>query len=203
MAKPVAKPITQYLEAVKHGEPNAQSALLEVVYDSLRQIAANRLGRDGQGNSWQPTELVHEAWIRLGGNEAMDWENRFHFFAAAAEAMRRTLIDNARRKRTRKRGGPEAQRVQLFENALVQLPLADELLDLDDALNAFEQVDKMKSQIVKLKFFAGLTIAEIAEMTNLSTASVERYWAYAKAWLYDRMNDSTDSTGTARHHGQE
>ncbi|MEO1616406.1 MAG: ECF-type sigma factor [Planctomycetota bacterium] len=179
--------ITQYLEAVNQGEAGASDELLNVVYASLRQIAANRLGRDGA--TLHPTELVHEAWIRLGGNDAVDWKNRFHFFAAAAEAMRRTLIDNARQKQAAKRGGRSAKRVTLSGHEPTELPLADELLDLDDALTAFEKVDPLKAQVVKLKYFAGMTIAEIAEMTNLSAASVERYWAYAKAWLFEFMSD--------------
>lgn len=183
----VATSITQYLEAVRQGQSGASEELFEVVYSSLRQIAANRLGREK--TTLQPTELVHEAWIRLGGNDATDWENRFHFFAAAAEAMRRTLIDNARRQQSAKRGGPNARRVSLQEIENVALPLADDLLDLDEALKAFEQVDSVKSQVVKLKYFAGMTIAEIAEMMNLSAASVERYWAYAKAWLFSYMSD--------------
>lgn len=179
--------ITQYLEAVRRGESGASEELFEVVYSSLRQIAANRLGRERA--TLQPTELVHEAWIRLGGNDASDWENRFHFFAAAAEAMRRTLIDNARQKQAAKRGGPTAKRLVLEEIETNSIPLADELLDLDEALKAFERVDPVKSQVVKLKYFAGMTIAEIAEMMNLSAASVERYWAYSKAWLFRFMSD--------------
>lgn len=161
-----------------------------VVYDSLRLIAANRLGREVAPNPLQVTELVHEAWIRLAGNESASWENRFHFFAAAAEAMRRTLIDNARRKVAGKRGGHEARRVGLTEHEPSHWPLADELLDLDDALSAFEAIEPMKSQVVKLKFFGGLTIAEIAEMTNLSHATIERYWAFAKVWFFQYMNDA-------------
>ena len=180
-------PITHYLEAVSQGKPGAGEELLNAVYGSLRQIAANRLGREAA--TLNPTELVHEAWIRLGGDETVDWKNRFHFFAAAAEAMRRTLIDNARHKRAAKRGGPSAKRVPLSDHEPTHLPLADELLDLDEALTAFEKVDPLKSQVVKLKFFAGMTIAEIAEMTNLSAATVERYWAYSKAWLFEYMTD--------------
>lgn len=179
--------ITQYLEAVRRGEPGASQALLEKVYDSLRQIAAGRLGREYDRETFQPTELVHEAWLRLGANEAIGWENRFHFFSAAAEAMRRTLIDNARRKQSNKRGGPDAKRRILSDNDLVSLPLADELLDLDEALADLEKTYAIHAQVVKLKFFAGLTTAEIAEVTNVSVATTERYWAFAKTWLHQRM----------------
>lgn len=160
---------------------------MEKVYDSLRQIAAGRLSREYDRETFQPTELVHEAWLRLGANEAVGWENRFHFFSAAAEAMRRTLIDNARRRQSNKRGGPDAKRRILSDNDLVSLPLADELLDLDEALADLEKTYAIHAQVVKLKFFAGLTTAEIAEVTNVSVATTERYWAFAKTWLHQRM----------------
>lgn len=181
--------ITQYLDAVKRGEPGANEALLCLVYDALRRIAANRLGNERANCTLHPTELVHEAWLRLGGNEIV-WENRLHFFAAAAEAMRRTLIDNARRRRTQKRGGEHAKQVNLTSHEPSELPLADELLDLHEALLAFEKAEPLKSQIVKLKFFAGMTIQEISAMTNLSQATVERYWAFAKVWLHHHMNSA-------------
>lgn len=185
----VPNSITHYLEAVRRGDAGANQALLELVYDSLRKIAANRLGREYQNASLQPTELVHEAWIRLGGDQMVAWENRFHFFAAAAEAMRRTLIDNARKKQSTKRGGPDAKQVALTDGILTAEPLADELLDLNDALTSLESQYPLKAQVVKLKFFAGMTTAEIAELTNTSVASVERYWAFAKAWLHRQMHD--------------
>lgn len=181
--------ITEYLQSAKTGDPDAQHALLGLVYDSLRQIAANRLGRQSKPCTLHPTELVHEAWIRLGGNETWGWENRFHFFAAAAEAMRRTLIDNARRKQADKRGGKRAVQVDLPDYEPIMEPLADDLLDLHQALTRFEQHDPLKAQVVKLKFFAGMTIAEIAAMMELSDATIERYWAYAKAWLHQHMGE--------------
>ena len=180
--------ITQYLEAVRRGEPGASQALLEKVYDSLRTIAANRLGREHGQEGLQPTELVHEAWLRLGGNEVTEWENRFHFFAAAAEAMRRTLIDNARRKQSSKRGGAQAKQYVLSDDDLVTMPLADELLDLDEALTVMEKTYPIHVQVVKLKFYAGMTMAEIAEVTNVSVATTERYWVFAKTWLHHRMS---------------
>lgn len=181
--------ITQYLDAVRRGEPGASEALLEKVYDSLRQIAANRLSREYGNRVFQPTELVHEAWLRLGANEITGWENRFHFFSAVAEAMRRTLIDNARRRLTQKRGGPNARQRLLQEDDLVEEPLADELLDLNEALREMEKRFPVHVQVVKLKFFAGMTTAEIAEVTNVSVATAERYWAFAKTWLQQKMSD--------------
>ncbi len=181
--------ITHYLEAVRKGDPGATQALWEVVYDALKQIAANRLGQELQSSCLQPTELVHEAWLRLGGGHPVAWENRFHFFAAAAEAMRRTLIDNARKKRSSKRGGLQAKQVALTADQLMDVPLADELLDLNEALTAFEKQFPIKAQVVKLKFFAGMTTAEIADMIDTSVASVERYWAFAKVWLHQHMRD--------------
>lgn len=181
--------ITQYLDAVRRGEPGASEALLEKVYDSLRQIAASRLGREHGREVFQPTELVHEAWLRLGAGEVTGWENRFHFFSAAAEAMRRTLIDNARRRQSLKRGSAAQQRV-LSDEDRVEMPLADELLDLDEALSEMEKTFPVHVQVVKLKFYAGMTTAEIAEVTNVSVATTERYWAFAKSWLHQRMSDS-------------
>ena len=181
--------LTEYLEAVSRGEPGASEALLEFVYDALRKIAAKRLGQDSRAEELLPTELVHEAWLRLGGNEMREWQGRFHFFSMAAEAMRRTLIDNARRRKSGKRGGPEARRKVLCDEDLVTMPLADELLDLDAALLALEDEFPAHAQVVKLKFFAGMKMAEIAEVMNVSIATVERYWTFAKAWLQQKMND--------------
>ena len=188
-------PITEYLEAARLGQPGANQKLLEVVYDSLKQIAASRLGREYGQPVFQPTELVHEAWLRLGGNEVTGWENRYHFFAAAAEAMRRTLIDNARHRQASKRGGPHAKQLVLSDDDLVVLPLADDLIDLDDALSAMARAYPTHVQVVKLKFFAGMTTAEIAEVTNLSVATIERYWAFARAWLQQRMTSGSDAEG--------
>ena len=186
----VTQTITQYLDAVRRGEPGANEALLEKVYDALRQIAASRLGREYGREVFQPTELVHEAWLRLGVDGVAGLENRFHFFSAAAEAMRRTLIDNARRRLTSKRGGPGAKQRALCDDDLVELPLADELLDLNDALSAMEAAFPVHAQVVRLKFFAGMTTAEIAEITSVSVATTERYWAFARAWLHQRLSNN-------------
>jgi RNA polymerase sigma factor (TIGR02999 family) len=177
---------------VRRGEPGANEALLEKVYDSLRQIAASRLGREYGRQIFQPTELVHEAWLRLGANGVAGLENRFHFFSAAAEAMRRTLIDNARRRLSGKRGGPDAKQRILCDADLIEPPLACELLDLNDAIAAMESAFPVHAQVVKLKFFAGMTTTEIAELTNISVATTERYWVFARAWLKQRLSCETN-----------
>ncbi len=189
-------PITQYLEAANRGEPEAAERLYQLVYDSLRQIAVKRLGQEHGHRTLQPTELVHEAWIRLGGHAAIGCTNRLVFFAAAAEAMRRTLVDNARKRHAAKRGGAYARRVDLLEHEpTTSTTVEDELLDLHDALAIFEQIEPLKSQVVKLKFFAGLTIAEIAAVANLSHATVERYWAFSRAWFFDHIHGKLESEG--------
>lgn len=181
----MAKSITEFLDAVRLGEPGASEALLESVYDSLRKIAASRLGGESDRAVFQPTELVHEAWLRLGAGRVTGWENRFHFFSAAAEAMRRTLIDNARRRQTQKRSAVQSF---LLGEDQSELPLADELLDLEDALSEMERTFPLHARVVKLKFYAGMTTAEIAEVMNVSVATTERHWAFARSWLHQRMS---------------
>lgn len=175
--------------------PELSDSLLGLVYDELPQMAARKLGCEAPGNTLQATALVHEVWLRLldslnghdGAGET--WENRRHFFGAAAEAMRRILIERARFKKRLKRGGPHAKRLELSESSQTTTPIEDEILDLHAALEAFEKIDSIKAQIVKQKFFVGLTTKEIAETTQLSVATVERYWVYARAWLYQRMSE--------------
>lgn len=175
--------------------PETSNRLLGMVYDELRQMAARKLRCEAPGNTLQATALVHEVWLRLldslSGHEGADetWENRRHFFGAAAEAMRRILIEKARFKKRLKRGGPNAKRQELNESTQTTTPIEDEVLDLHAALEVFEKIDSVKAQIVKLKFFVGLTTNEIAETTQLSVATVERYWVYARAWLYQRMGE--------------
>ncbi|MBL8891439.1 MAG: sigma-70 family RNA polymerase sigma factor [Planctomycetaceae bacterium] len=169
--------------------------LLELVYDELRNMAARKLRNEAPGQTLQATALVHEVWLRLldslsgpqGPGET--WENRSHFFGAAAEAMRRILIEKARCKKRLKRGGPQAKRQELRESLQSVNPVEDDVLDLNAALTDFEFIDPIKAQIVKLKFFVGLTTKEIAEATDLSVATVERYWVYARAWLFQRMGE--------------
>ena len=174
---------------------DASNRLFGLVYDELRQMAASKLRHEIPGQTLQPTALVHEVWLRLLdslGSQAKAgeaWQNRQHFFGAAAEAMRRILIEKARFKKRLKRGGPDAKRQELRESSQTTNPIEDDVLDLHSALEAFEKVEPIKAQIVKLKFFVGLTTNEIAETTQLSVATVERYWVYARAWLYQRMGE--------------
>ena len=175
-----------------HASENA-SRLLSLVYEELRWMAGKRLRSEASGHSLQATALVHEVWLRLfdslqqPDSPETGWQNRRHFFGAASEAMRRILIEKARHKKRLKRGGPDAKRLQLTESSQTINPVEDEVLDLHAALEAFEKVDAIKAQIVKLRFFAGLTTNEIADATQLSVATVERYWVYARAWLFQKM----------------
>jgi RNA polymerase sigma factor (TIGR02999 family) len=178
--------VTQLLNSIRAGEPAATDELLPIVYEELRQIAARRLARESAQQTLQPTALVHEAYLRLVGTGSQDWENRAHFFAAAAEAMRRILIDTARSKQRLKRGAG-GERFELSEHDRIVLPLADDLLDLNEALARLEKAHPVKANVVKLKFFAGMTTAEIATVLSLSVATVERHWAFARAWLHNDL----------------
>lgn len=186
--------ITSYLAAIRAGVPGANETFLTAVYETLRRIAARRLSNEARNQPLHPTDLVHEAWIRLGGNDLVAFENHRHFFGAASEAMRRTLIDNARRRKRLKRTSVAYEQVSFCDYEVDGSSLAGELLDLNDSLEAFERIEPLKAQVVKLKFFGGMTISEIASVMNLSSASIERHWAYAKVWLYQRMN-SEESKG--------
>lgn len=164
--------------------------LLPLVYDELRQLAAQKLAHEQPGHTLQPTALVNEAYLRLMGTaNDVRWENRAHFFAAAAQAMRRILIDEARKKMSIKRGG-DLQRVELHENALLddsQDSTPGELLALDEALQQFEAIEPLKAQLVKLRYFAGLTMEDAALALDISLASANRYWIYARSWLYGKI----------------
>jgi RNA polymerase sigma factor (TIGR02999 family) len=181
--------ITQVLNAIEQGDPHAASQLLPLVYDELRKLAAAHMADEKPGHTLQPTALVHEAYVRLvGGAADQRWDGRGHFFAAAAEAMRRILIDRARHKNSRKAGGGR-RRVDLNE---IELTLAEpdlELLALDDALRELERKDPRKAEVVKLKFFAGLTTVQAAAALGVSTSTAENDWAYARSWLRLRMGE--------------
>jgi RNA polymerase sigma factor (TIGR02999 family) len=166
-----------------HTEPRPARELLPLVYDELRRLAAQRLAREAPGQTLQATALVHEAYLRLvGSHPDRPWDGRGHFFAAAAEAMRRILVENARRRHRLKRGGDRA-RVNL-DKAQPTAPETDEdLLALDEALERLAQKDAVKAQLVQLRVFAGLTVVQAAEVLGLSTTTADRYWAYARAWL--------------------
>lgn len=180
--------LTRILSAVETGDDRAAERLLPLVYDELRRVAAKMLAQEKPGQTLQATALVHEAYLRLvNGAEAPPWDSRRHFFAAAAEAMRRILVESARRKRRVKHGG-EFQRVELHEADLVIEGPSDDILALDEALSDLAAVDPVKAELVELRYFAGLTLAEAAEALGISRATASRYWTYARAWLYDRIS---------------
>ena len=167
--------------------PQDQDALLPLVYNELRKLAAQKMARESPGQTLQATALVHEAWLRLGGDRQPAWENRAHFFAAAAEAMRRILIDRAR-SRQAVRHGAGARRVNLESVELAMEADDDSLLAVHEALDQLARHDAAKAELVKLRFFAGLTIDQAARVLGLSEATAKRHWAYARAWLYREIN---------------
>ncbi len=175
--------ITHVLQAIGRGEHQASSDLLPLVYDELRGLAAARMAQEASGQTLQPTALVHEAWLRLVGNGDRTWQNRAHFFGAAAEAMRRILIERARRKSRLKRGGGLA-RVDIAEIALADTTPDDKILLIDEALARLEKEDPEKARIVTLKFFGGLTNQEVAQSLGVTERTIERQWAFAKAWMF-------------------
>ena len=178
--------ITRILQSLESGDAKAADELLPLVYDELRRLAAHKMSLQPPGQTLQATALVHEAYLRLLGNEDKRWESRRHFFSAAAEAMRHILIDRARR-RLRVRHGEKVERVPLDEIEIAA-PAKDEIvLQLDEALEKLAQISPEQAEIVKLRFFAGFTEPEIAEILNLSERSVQRQWSYAKAWLFERI----------------
>jgi RNA polymerase sigma factor (TIGR02999 family) len=183
--------VTRILAEIEQGDPAAADKLLPLVYDELRRLAAARLAHEPGGQTLQATALVHEAYLRLvGPDPAKRWDGRGHFFAAAAEAMRRILIERARR-RTRLRHGAGQSRVPSDPDDLASpQPLADrELLALDEALERFAATDPEKAQLVRLRYFAGLTLEQAGEMLGISRATASRHWQYARAWLYDAIKN--------------
>ena len=174
--------LTQILNAAGQGDPKAANDLLSVVYAELRRVAAHRMSREIPGQTLQPTALVHEAWLHLGGDEQPTWKSRAHFFGAAAEAMRRILVNRARKKRSLKRGGNLA-RVELDAIELPSPMPDDELLALDEALDQLATVDTRAAEMVKLCFFVGLTQEEAARELGVSLSTAERVWGFARAWL--------------------
>jgi RNA polymerase sigma factor (TIGR02999 family) len=176
--------VTRILNAIERGEARATDELLPLVYEELRVLAAQKLSHEPPGQTLQATALVHEAYLRLVGDETRSWENRGHFFAAAAEAMRRILIDHARRRKTCKRGGDQ-ERVDLSELTVSDEKgqALDQIMALDEALQKLEAKDKLKADLVKLRFYAGLTIEQSAKSLGLSLTTAKTHWAYARAWL--------------------
>jgi RNA polymerase sigma factor (TIGR02999 family) len=180
--------LTQILAAVEAGDPRATAELLPVVYDELRRLAATRLASEKPGQTLQATALVHEAYLRLvGRGDEPRWENRRHFFAAAAEAMRRILIESARRK-DRYRHGGDRQRARLDLEALLESGPDEELIALHEALDQFALHDPLKARLVELRFFGGLTLEQAAACLDISPSTADRAWRYARAWLYTAMS---------------
>jgi RNA polymerase sigma factor (TIGR02999 family) len=182
--------ITRILEAIDEGEVHAAEELLPLVYDELRRLAAQKLRREKPGQTLQATALVHEAYIRLLGFDDAHWDGRAHFFAAAAEAMRRILVESARRKQSIK-SGRDRRRVELRDAAGGDGSDVIDLIALDQALTALEEEEPAKAQLVKLRFFGGLSVGEAATAMGISRATAKRYWVYARAWLFGRMNDAS------------
>ncbi|MHC4326257.1 MAG: sigma-70 family RNA polymerase sigma factor [Planctomycetota bacterium] len=180
--------VTRILAAIEQGDARAADQLLPAVYQELRRLAAQKMSKEPPGQTLQATALVHEAYIRLFGAEAQNFSGRTHFFAAAAEAMRRILIDNARRKQRLKRGG-DRQKIDFNDiEPAVEAP-SDDLIALDEALVRLAKRDKVKADLVKLRFFAGLTLEQAAGLLNLPERTAKRYWAHARAWLYRQVNE--------------
>src|SRR5438876_5650578 len=175
--------VTRILRAIEQGDPHAAEQLLPLVYDELRKLAAQKLAHEQPGQTLQATALVHEAYVRLvGAGDDQHWDNRRHFFAAAAEAMRRILVDNARRKQSRKHGG-DRQRQEVDADALVAPEPNLDLLKLDAALHRLAEHDPLKAKLVELRYFAGLTGDQAAAVLGMSASSADRDWVYTRAWL--------------------
>ena len=184
--------ITQILASVESGEQGAVHELLSAVYDELRRLASAKMSHEPSDHTLQATALVHEAFLRLvGSDDAVSWQNRRHFFGAAAEAMRRVLVDAARRRKRLKRGS-EHERTFIDLAELPQLQGNQDLEEVDAALSRFVEADPSKAEVVKLRFFAGLTIEQTAKVLGISTATVERHWTYARAWLFRELSKSED-----------
>jgi RNA polymerase sigma factor (TIGR02999 family) len=181
--------VTRILSSIERGDPSAASQLLPLVYDELRKLAAQRMASERCHHTLQATALVHEAYLRLVGVDSLQrWDGRGHFFAAAAEAMRRILIDSARRNARAKHGG-DLKRVDLDEAGAVGHPASVDLLALDEALIKLTAQEPVKAELVKLRFFAGLTIPAAAQVLGISHATAERYWTYARTWLYCELDE--------------
>jgi RNA polymerase sigma factor (TIGR02999 family) len=188
--------VTQLLNAMDQGDPHAAADLLPLVYDELRRLAAARLAAEPSGITLQPTALVHEAYLRLVGSPGGDqWEHRGHFFAAAAEAMRRILIEHARRKATERRGGAMQRQALDLDAAAIPEPRED-LLALDEALDRLAAEDPLKASLVNLRYFAGLSLAEAAAALSLPERTAGRHWAYARAWLRREVEGTQKTAGT-------
>ena len=183
--------ITRILEDVRRGDRDATDRLLVLVYDELRSLATHRLARERPGQTLQATALVHEAYLRLVGGTATPWHNSRHFFAAAAEAMRRILVESARRKARLKHGGGRSRR-EVEEGDAMVMPDSTDVIALDEALEKLAREDPVKTELVKLRYFAGLTVEQAAGILGISRATADRYWTFARTWLLDEVSKGTD-----------
>jgi RNA polymerase sigma factor (TIGR02999 family) len=182
--------VTKVLSEIEQGDPRAAAQLLPLVYDELRRLAAQKLAQEKPGQTLQATALVHEAYLRLvEAQGGQNWNGRGHFFAAAGEAMRRILIENARRKKRSKRGG-DRKRIELDDPRLSYTEPVEKLFAIDEALEQLVRDDPQAAQLVKLRFFAGLSIEDAAELVGFSRSTAYEHWAYARAWLHRRMRDT-------------
>ena len=179
--------ITLVLQRIERGDTQAAERLLPLVYDHLRQLAAARMAREAAGHTLQPTALVHEAWLRLGADQQPDWKSRAQFFAAAAEAMRRILIDSARRRLAQRRGGKH-EHVNIDDIDLASAGDDSRVLKVNEALEKFAMDEPEKAELVKLRYFAGLTLEEAAKALDIAEPTARRWWAYARAWLIKEMS---------------
>jgi len=179
--------VTQLLNAIESGDPRASDELLPLVYEELRKLASVKMSQEVPGQTLQPTALVHEAWLRLVGDENPQWNSRGHFFAAAAEAMRRILVENAR-KRAREKHGGKLQRIDITELNIAITTDDEKLLLVNEALEKLHEIDPSGAQLIKLRFFAGLSNVKAARMLGIPERTAKRNWAYARAWLYEELN---------------
>jgi RNA polymerase sigma factor (TIGR02999 family) len=187
--------VTRLLSALERGDPHAAEQLLPLLYDELRRLAAQRMARESPGQTLQATALVHEAYLRLAeGDKAPHWNSRGHFFAACAEAMRRILVDQARRKLSLRRGG-DLQRHPIDDREIEAPEPSVDVLAVHEALERFQAIDATAAQIVKLRYFAGLTIPQAAEALGISASTADRSWAYARAWLHTALKQEADDGG--------
>ena len=178
--------MTQILDRTRQGDALAASDLLSLVYEELRRLAAAKMASESPGQTLQATALVHEAWMKLMRGEDRRWNNRTHFFAASAEAMRRILVDNARRKRAKRHGGGQ-HRVEVPEVAIAEVENDDAVLAVNEALEKFAKLDPQKAELVKLRYFVGMTIKEAADAMGISDRTANRYWTFARAWLHEEI----------------
>lgn len=198
MIKDSSHQITRLLADWNNGNDAALETLMPLIYEELRRMARRHMRRQPSGHTLQTTELIHEAYLKLARQDDHEWQNRAHFFGAAAQAMRHILVDYARQKKSKKRGG-SAQCVTLDENAIISAETSDEIVALDEALKELAVFDKRKTHVVELKFFGGLTTKEIAEVLKVSPETVKRDWRFARSWLLDALSENSRNSGNESH----